>query len=130
MSLSALLVAVGVGAFSTDASAQRRFTPTRPDEVKFDRLLQDVVGDDSQVPVIVEFNDETNADELVSTHGGRQGKRLGGMRGRTTRMSKRMLRRLAASDAVKRVHYDRPVEALLGRTAATIGALTAIMAAT
>ena len=35
-----------------------------------------------------------------------------------------MLRQLARRGDVKRVHYDRPVEALLGRTSATIGAIT------
>ncbi len=122
-SLYALLVAVGLGAFSTDAHAQRRFKPTRADEVKFDDLLKDVAGDNADVPVIVEFNDESGADKLVSDHGGRSGKRLGGMRGRTTRMNKRMLRRLAASGKVRRVHYDRPVETLLGRLSAATGAL-------
>ena len=115
---------MAVGFLATDASAQRRHRPVRSDEVKFDKLLQDVEIDDADVPVIVEFNDERNADTLIQAEGGRQGRRLGGMRGRTARMNKRMLRRLARNGAIRRVHYDRPVEALVGRTAAAIGALT------
>jgi hypothetical protein len=46
------------------------------------------------------------------------------MRGRTALMSKRMLRQLAQRGDVKRVHYDRPVEALLGRSSITVGAKT------
>ena len=80
--------------------------------------------DDADVPVIVEFNDDRDADLLIEEEGGRSQKRLQSMRGRTARMNKRMLRRLARHGAIKRVHYDRPVETLLGRTSATIGALT------
>lgn len=120
----ALAVAVAAGFLATDASAQRRHRPVRSDEVKFDTLLRDVALDNAEVPVIVEFNDETNADTLIHAEGGRKGRRLGGMRGHTARMTKRMLRRLARNGAIRRVHYDRPVEALLGRTAAATGALT------
>ena len=119
----ALAAALAVGLFTTDAAAQRRQRPVRSDEVKFDKLLQEVEFDDSEVPVIVEFNDEKDADKLISEEGGRKGKRLGSMRGRTTRMNKRMLRRLARHGAIKRIHIDRPVEAHIARTAATIGAM-------
>ena len=117
--LFALVVAVGLGCVRRRRRhAQRRYRPSRPDEVKFDALLQDAdAGDDDDLPVIVEFNDDTRRRRA------RQRPRrpprasaCGGMRGRTTRMSKRMLRQLARRGDVKRVHYDRPVEALLGRT--------------
>ena len=124
LSICALAVALAVGFFAPDASAQRRHRPVRSDEVKFDQLLREVETDTSEVPVIVEFNDEKDADKLIQEEGGRRGKRLGSMRGHTTRMNKRMLRRLARHGAIKRVHYDRPVEALVGRTAAAIGAMT------
>ena len=72
--LYALVIAVGLGAFADDAVAQRRFRPSRADEVKFDALLQDATaGDDDDLPVIIEFNDDSNADETIGAHGRRVG---------------------------------------------------------
>ena len=76
------------------------------------------------MPVIVEFTDDRNADDAIAAQGGRAERRLSGMRGRSTRMSKRLLRQLARRGDVKRVHYDRPVEAFVGREAITVGART------
>ena len=120
--LAALLALLTLGV--SEAQAQRRPRRQRSDEVKFDQLLREVAAEDSAVPVIVEFNDDKDAEKLIQEEGGRVRGRLRGMRARTTRMNKRMLRRLARHGAIKRVHYDRPVETLLGRTGASTGAYT------
>ena len=121
---SLLFVGLAVGAFADDAAAQRQHRPWRADEAKFDRLLRDVEGDDDDLPVIVEFTDDRNADEAIGAQGHLAERRLSGMRGRSTRMSKRLLRQLARRGDVKRVHFDRPVEAFVGREAITVGART------
>ena len=124
MALCTLLVVAGLGVFADDASAQRRFRPWRADEAKFDTLLKEMASEDDDLPVIVEFNDDRNADEAIGSHGRRSERRLSSMRGRSTRMSKRLLRQLARRGDVKRVHFDRPVETLLGRSSITVGAKT------
>ena len=124
LALCTLLVVAGLGVFVDDASAQRRNRPWRADEAKFDALLREMAPEDDDLPVIVEFNDDRNADEAISSHGRRSERRLSSMRGRSTRMSKRLLRQLARRGDVKRVHFDRPVEALLGRSSITVGAKT------
>ena len=108
------LVAVGLGVLRRRRLRAAPLPPIRPDEVKFDQLLQDVdAGDDDDVPVIVEFNDETNADELD--------RRTAAAAGASASAACAAARpacpsaccgKLARRGAVRRVHYDRPVEAL------------------
>jgi serine protease AprX len=91
---------------------------------KLDQKLNDAVEDaaNAESNVIIEFNDETGAVNLVKAHGGKAGKRLAILKARVARMSNRKLRALANDSRVKRVHLDRHVEGLVGRTAVTVGA--------
>src|SRR5262245_40964416 len=86
LALYSLLLAAGLGLFADEASAQRRHRPWRADEAKFDTILKDVEADDDDLPVIVEFNDDRDADDAIGSQGRRSERRLSGMRGRSTRM--------------------------------------------
>jgi len=72
--------------------------------------------------VIIEFNDETGAADLIRENGGRAGRRLGILNARVSRVPNRWLRRLANNPKVKRISIDRAVEGMVGRTAVTTGA--------
>ena len=91
---------------------------------KLDVQLNDAVEDavNGQSNVIIEFNDETGADNLIKANGGKTGRRLGILKARTAKMSNRKLKALADDPRVKRVHLDRPTAGFVGRTAVTIGA--------
>src|SRR6185436_9037966 len=91
---------------------------------KLDQALNDATEDaaDKSSNVIIEFNDETGADTLVRSFGGKTGRRLAILKARTARLSNRQLNALANDKRVKRVHLDRPVEGFVGREAVTVGA--------
>ena len=58
--------------------------------------------------VIIEFNDETDAVNLVKGNGGKAGRRLGILKARVAKMPNRKLKALANDPRVKRIHLDRP----------------------
>jgi serine protease AprX len=91
---------------------------------KLDLALNDAVEDavDRTSRVIIEFNDERDAVDLVRAHGGKSGRRLGILNARVARLSNRQLKNLASDRRVKRVHLDRPAQGFVGRTAVTVGA--------
>jgi serine protease AprX len=91
---------------------------------KLDLQLNDAVEDvvNGESSVIIEFNDESDAVNLVKGHGGKAGRRLGILRARVAKMSNRKLKALANDARVKRVHLDRPAKGYVGRTAVTVGA--------
>jgi serine protease AprX len=91
---------------------------------KLDLLLNDATEDaiNGQSNVIIEFNDETGADNLIKATGGKTGRRLGIIKARTARLSNSKLKALANDPRVKRVHLDRPAGGFIGRTAVTVGA--------
>ena len=91
---------------------------------KLDQHLNDAVEDASsgQSNVIIEFNDDRDAVNLVTGHGGKAGRRLGILSARVARMPNRTLKTLADDPRVKAVHFDRPTESLIARTAVTVGA--------
>ena len=91
---------------------------------KLDLQLNDAVEDvvDGESSVIIEFNDESDAVNLVKANGGKAGRRLGILKARVAKMSNRKLKALANDSRVKRVHPDRPTRGFVGRTAVTVGA--------
>ncbi len=91
---------------------------------KLDAQLNDAVEDtlNGESKVIIEFNDETDAVDLVKGHGGRSGRRLGILKARVATLSNRTLKNLASDPRVKRVHLDRDAAGFVGRTAVTVGA--------
>ncbi len=91
---------------------------------KLDRQLNDAAAKSAtgESDVIIEFHDESGAASLVKAHGARSSRRLGLIGARAARISNRKLKALADDPRVKRVHIDRPVQGLVGRTAVTVGA--------
>jgi serine protease AprX len=91
---------------------------------KLDQHLNDAVEDkeSSESAVIIEFNDESDAANLVAGNGGKAGRRLGILKARVARMPNRKLKALANDSRVKRIHLDRPAKSFAGRTAVTVGA--------
>jgi serine protease AprX len=89
-------------------------------DVQLNDAVEDALNDDSNV--IIEFNDETDAVNLVRGHGGRSGRRLGILKARVATLSNRSLKTLASDPRVKRIHLDRPASGFVGRTAVTVGA--------
>jgi serine protease AprX len=91
---------------------------------KLDLRLNDAVEDaiNGESNVIIEFNDETDAVNLVKANGGKAGRRLGILKARVAKMSNRKLKALANDKRVKRIHLDRATSGFIGRTAVTIGA--------
>lgn len=91
---------------------------------KLDLRLNDAVEDavNGESNVIIEFNDESDAVNLVKANGGKAGRRLGILKARVAKMSNRQLKALASDSRVKRIHLDRPTTGFVGRTAVTVGA--------
>ena len=91
---------------------------------KLDLQLNDAVEDavDGQSNVIIEFNDDRDAVNIVKGHGGKAGRRLGILKARVAKMSNRQLKTLANDPRVKKIHLDRPAQGFVGRTAVTVGA--------
>jgi serine protease AprX len=91
---------------------------------KLDLQLNDAVEDaaNAESNVIIEFYDETGAVNLVKSHGGKAGRRLGILNARVAKLSNRKLKLLASDPRVKKIHLDRPTEGFVGRTAVTVGA--------
>src|SRR5687767_14336916 len=91
---------------------------------KLDLQLNDAVEDavNGESNVIIEFNDESDAVNLVKANGGKAGRRLGILKARVAKMSNRKLKTLASDPRVKRIHHDRPTQGFVGRTAVTVGA--------
>jgi serine protease AprX len=91
---------------------------------KLDQQLNDASEDQAngESKVIIEFNDESGAVNLVNAHGGKPGRRLGILNARAAKLPNRKLKALASDPRVKKVHLDRPAEGLVGRTAVTVGA--------
>jgi len=91
---------------------------------KLDLQLNDAVEDkaNSNSKVIIEFTDESDSINLVQSHGGKAGRRLGILKARTANVPNRKLKALANDSRVKRIHLDRPTQGFVGRTAVTVGA--------
>ena len=89
-------------------------------DLQLNDAVEDVVNGESNV--IIEFNDESDAVNLVKANGGKAGRRLGILKARVAKMSNRKLKALANDSRVKRVHLDRPTQGFVGRTAVTVGA--------
>src|SRR5688572_2849966 len=91
---------------------------------KLDLQLNDAVEDatNGESNVIIVFNDERDAVNLVKAQGGKAGRRLGILNARAARLSNRKLKALAGDPRVKSIHRDREVRGFAGRTAVTIGA--------
>jgi serine protease AprX len=92
---------------------------------KLDRHLNDAVEDraNGQSDVIIEFNDDADAANLVKAYGGKPGRKLAVAKARVARISNRHLKALASDARVKRIHHDRPTKSFATREAVTVGAL-------
>ena len=89
---------------------------------KLDKALNELADGVGDSDVIVEFNDDSQGSARITAAGGRSGRRLGIIKARAGRMPNALLKQLANDPSVKRIHIDRPTEAFIARTAATIGA--------
>ena len=91
---------------------------------KLDQQLNDAVEDalSNESNVIIEFNDDRDAVNIVKSHGGKPGRRLGILKALVAKVSNRKLKSLASDPRVKKIHLDRPAEGFVGRTAVTVGA--------
>ena len=91
---------------------------------KLDQQLNDAVEDalNAESDVIIEFNDETDAVNIVKGHGGKAGRRLGILNARVARISNKSLKALANDSRITAIHLDRPAHGFVGRTAVTVGA--------
>jgi len=89
---------------------------------KLDNALNDLADGIGDSDVIVEFYEDSDSSTRIKAAGGKSGRRLGIIKGRAGRMPNALLKRLANDPKVKRIHIDRPTEAQIARTAATIGA--------
>jgi serine protease AprX len=91
---------------------------------KLDLQLNDAVEDavNAESNVIIEFNDESDAVNIVKAQGGKAGRRLGILKARVAKMSNRKLKALASDPRVKKIHLDRKTSGFVGRTAVTVGA--------
>jgi serine protease AprX len=87
---------------------------------KMDPLASERIDRDGGSDVIVEFNDDRDADSILRGVG-EPGRRLGRLRAYRARVSNRLLKRLADDPRIKRVSIDRPVQGFNGRTSVTIG---------
>jgi serine protease AprX len=94
---------------------------------KLDSYLNQVADAVGDTDVIVEFNDDQDADgaQRIKNAGGRSGRRLKILNAYSGRIPNALLRRLADDSHVKKVHVDRGVTGEMARTNATVGALTA-----
>jgi serine protease AprX len=108
----------------TPASAPKHGAPTAHRHAKLDLLLNNAVEEDAngESNVIIEFNDETGAVNLVNANGGKVGRRLGILNARVAKISNRKLNALANDSRVKSIHLDRETTGFVGRTAVTVGA--------
>lgn len=109
---------------ATTSEAQRRGA-NRPNHVraKLDpAAAQSAERTSGESSVIIEFNDENGAANLISANGGRAGRRLGIIKARVSRMPNRWIKRLSNNPKVKRISIDRAVDGMVGRTAVTTGA--------
>ena len=82
--------------------------------------VEDTLNDESDV--IIEFNDETDAVNLVKGHGGKSGRRLGILKARVAKLSNRRLKALAAIRASSAFTSIARRRGFVGRTAVTVGA--------
>jgi serine protease AprX len=89
-------------------------------DVRLTDAAEDAVTGESNV--IIVFNDLTDADNVVKSHGGKAGRRLGILRALTAKMPNSKLETLVGDPRVKSVHHDRPTHGFVGRTAVTVGA--------
>ncbi len=89
---------------------------------KLDAVLNQVADSVGDVDVIVMFNDDSDAPTRIKNNGGGAGRKLGIIKGRTTRISKMLLKKLADDPKVARIAIDRDAEGEIARTTATIGA--------
>ena len=106
-----------VSATSVDAAKGKG-----PRHAKLDSRLNELADQGGDSSVIIEFNDETDAVNLVKSHGGKSGRRLAILNARVATVSNRKLKLLANDPRVKRIHLDRPATGMVGRTAVTVGA--------
>lgn len=113
----------GQSAAAAAKQAQREARKARR-HAKLDQHLNDAVEDavTGESAVIIEFNDQADNTTFVKNAGGKAGRRLGILNARVARMPNKKLKALASDARVKRVHLDRAVKGLVGRTAVTVGA--------
>ena len=122
LGLGAALLAILI-LFAAPAEAQRsRSRPKRPHHHKLDAALNEVADGNGESDVIVEFVDSSGSDSVIRNEGGRVGRRLRIVHAWSARLPNAFLKRLADNPKIKRIHQDREAFALLGRTAATVGA--------
>jgi hypothetical protein len=86
-------------------ACRARGSPPRETRSQLNDAVEDAVNGESNV--IIEFNDETDAVNLVKANGGKAGRRLGILKARVAKMSNRKLKALANDKRVKRIHLDR-----------------------
>src|SRR5689334_9819670 len=89
------LALVALFATSIPALAQGKSKAAKPHHPKLDSVLNQVADTAGDVDVIVMFNDDSDASTRIKNNGGSTGRKLGIIRGRTTRISKMLLKRLA-----------------------------------
>ena len=114
--------------WAAPADAQKRPKAGKPFKVqhaKLDRELNDKADGIGDSEVIVEFFEDSDGADRIKQAGGKSGRRLGNIRGRTGRMPNALLKRLANDPKVKRIHKDRETEASMATASAAIGAKTA-----
>ncbi|HEX8028313.1 MAG TPA: S8 family serine peptidase [Vicinamibacterales bacterium] len=91
---------------------------------KLDQQLNDAVEDanNAESNVIIEFNDDSDAANVVKGYGGKAGRRLAILNARVARISNKYLKTLANDSRIKAIHLDRAANGFIGRTAVTVGA--------
>lgn len=123
-----ILIAFIVASFAVVSSAEagpnkgNKNQPKKPHHAKLDKALNVVADNAGESDVIVEFVDADEGSARIRANGGRSGRRLGIINARAARISNALLKRLADDPRVKRVHHNRDAEAMIARTAATVGA--------
>jgi serine protease AprX len=125
---AALMAFVALLAAPAEAqrSRNRSSKPKRQHHTKLDKALNEVADGSGESDVIVEFVDNSGSDSVIRHEGGRVGKRLRILKAWQARLPNAFLKRLADNPKIKRIHKDREAFALLGRTAATVGAKTVL----
>ena len=120
--LVGIIAVVLTAASTTSATAQGREGRGRA-RAKLDPALTQLAAQTrGETAVIIEFNDERDAEKLIKGHKGNAGRRLGILKARVGRLPNAYIQLLASNPAVKRISIDRPVQGLVGRTAVTVGA--------
>jgi serine protease AprX len=126
--LLVLALAVPAVAVAGDKGSNKGKGDGRPDTQveqktsrKLDAQLEKKSAESGESDVIVEFYNDGNSGEPLKNFG-KVGRKLGLIQSYTLRIPNGLLKQLERHPNVKKISFDRPVTAFIGRTAVTVGA--------